>query len=257
MAVILSIDWDYMIQASTYERAKMFPDGGNENIGKGLQNYIWLSRYADSVVNAEMRGGKAMTDIKADDGELEQLYAVIKKHKKSKTKMSVHESHKDIAAMFKKGRFADGSHDVINMDYHHDCYVTNDNEIHCGNWCQVLSWKGRIDRLCWVRREDSGDDENGIITDTYYGLKALLDSPAVLSSGIDHIFICRSGVWSPPHLDDSFIMMVLNIENILSAGNIKGLYKLVKRWDYDSIKNIAMLAEQIRRIFADRLSRVK
>jgi hypothetical protein len=197
-----------------------------------------------------------MTDIKADNDELELLYTLIEKHKKRSTKMSAHESHKDIAEIFRKGRFAGGNHDVINIDFHSDCYATDDSEVHCGNWGKLLSEQCVIDKLYWIGRGDSDDTESDTVTDTYCGIQTLLDSPAVLSDGIDHIFICRSAVWSPPHLDDNFINMVINIGNMLDAGNIKGLYKLVKRWDGQTMANIGMLAGQIRGIFADKLLRI-
>ena len=74
MATILTIDWDYFAHATADERAGLFPDGGNELISAGLQNYIWITRYADALINSEMRGGKALTDIEADRGEIENLY---------------------------------------------------------------------------------------------------------------------------------------------------------------------------------------
>jgi len=248
MGTILSIDWDYFADATADERFELFPDGGNERISASLQNIIWISRYADSIMNAEMRGGKGISDISADRDELEQLYTLIEKHKKRGTKMSVHESHKAIADILTKGKFADSSHDVVNIDFHSDCYTTSDDgDINCGNWGSLLSKQGVIDKLYWIRRDDSDDDESGIIEHTYCGIQDLLDSPA-LQNGIDYIFICRSAVWSPPHLDDAFINMVLNVNSILDNSDIRGLYNLVRRWDSEVMGNIDALANQIRGI---------
>jgi hypothetical protein len=219
-----------------------------------IQNYVWISRYADSLIRAEKYGGKAMTDIKADHAELELLYTLIDRYKNRSTKMSVHESHKDIAEIFKQGRFADGSHDIINIDYHHDCFDTSDDgNIDCGNWGKLLSEQGKIDKLFWVGRNDSDDYESDIITERCCGIQELLDSPALMN-GIDHIFICRSGVWSPPHLDEDFILMVLRIKNMLGRnGNIRGIYKLIQHWDSQIMENIDMLTNQIRGIHEDKL----
>jgi hypothetical protein len=37
---VLSIDWDYFINATYLERGSMFPDGGNENIPDVIKNII-------------------------------------------------------------------------------------------------------------------------------------------------------------------------------------------------------------------------
>ena len=249
MATILSVDWDYFLAATTGERITMFPDGGNENLIIPLQNYVWLTQYATSIIKAEKFGSKIMTDIKADNSELDNLYDLIKKHKKKNTKMSVYESHKNIADIFKIDEFICDNHDVINIDYHHDCFNTSDDSnVNCGNWGKLLLEQGKIKNLYWVKREDSDDDNIAFIKKIYCGIQELFNDndSHIFEDGIDHIFICRSAVWTPPHLDDKFIQMVLKIKHLLDKGNIKGLYDLIRRWDEQAIENIDTLTDEFR-----------
>lgn len=71
---VLSLDWDYFIDATADERFALFPDGGNENMPYGLQNIIWNGRYM-SHNNPEL---KQLKDIGIKQGEPTTLYKLLK-----------------------------------------------------------------------------------------------------------------------------------------------------------------------------------
>lgn len=43
---VLSIDWDYFIDADIETRMQLFPDTPSEKYSVSLQNFIWSSRYS-------------------------------------------------------------------------------------------------------------------------------------------------------------------------------------------------------------------
>ena len=112
-----------------------------------------------------------------------------------------------------------------------------------------LSKQGKINKLYWAGRGDSDNDENGIIETAYCGIQGLFDSPA-LSSGIDHIFYIPFG-------GGVAAASWLKIKSMLNAGNIKGLYKLIRRWDTGTTENINILADHIRSVYKNQLAGVK
>lgn len=261
--ITLSIDWDYFIDATAYEREIMFPDGGNENLLICLQNYVWMSRYAECRIKFELTGEKVIEDIGIKRGELDSLYTLIKTYKKKDTKMYVYESHKEIANKRFTGKsskssknFERSAADIINIDFHHDCYnigadegrnISGNEEINCGNWGRLLKNSNRINKLYWVSGENGEGVIDGLIEKHYNNIGCLMGDGEVFKSGIDNIFICRSAVWSPPHLDNDFIAMALKIDGLCN-GNIDGIYKLIKRWDDSTVATIKELAEKVRHI---------
>ena len=104
-------------------------------------------------------------------------------------------SHKEIIELISDSialALCDGiSIEVDNVDFHHDRF-DNGSNLNCGNW--VLWLDDLVDlKYRWVSRKDSerGEElcEIGI---------------SDLREDYDYIFLCKSDVWSPPHLDKKF-----------------------------------------------------
>lgn len=197
---VLSVDFDYFVKATASQRACLFPDAGTEKFPLSLQNYIWSTRYGNP-------------DLEKIEVESEAIYQMMKvfSNRTEATKLMIVDSHRYIYD-FIKDNYDSGKYsglDIINIDYHHDYFNIGD-ELNCGNWVNALydvDSKYRFttvnkNRYRWVCKPDSdiSRELEGKKWFSYMSFKQLLqeDEP------FDLIFICRSGMWSPPHLDEYF-----------------------------------------------------
>ena len=190
---VLSIDWDYFIDCSAYDRADLFPDGGNENLPAEISNMIWGSRY----LNENLKKIGYLED------DAKYICCVLDSQIDKHCEMVVVDSHKylynKIVEFMKSGDYE--NLDITNIDFHHDLYEFNDN-VDCGNWFRYIidKYGNKGNSYRWIKRNDSDDvpkKYKGIVKESI-GMKEDLDND------YDIIFICRSGMWSPPHLDKQF-----------------------------------------------------
>ena len=194
---ILSIDWDYFINATMSERCSLFPDGGNENIPSVIQNTVWSGYYrTDSLKNIE-------TDTQA----IQKIKRCLRKSWDSV--FMIADSHRHAYDFIKSimVHMNRESVNVVNVDYHHDIY-NNGEEVDCGNWLRKImnDYSDTDSSFTWIAREDS--DESGFCFDESVsdgdGLIKGLDIDYIFEYDWDAVFICKSGMWSPPHLDKKF-----------------------------------------------------
>lgn len=90
----------------------------------------------------------------------------------------------------------DGSETTLyNVDFHHD---TNKccGEIHCGNWLRALLDERVVNEALWVNQPSSATAGN---------LAKVVPISDLPHTGYDLVYICRSGWWTPPHMDKIFI----------------------------------------------------
>lgn len=191
---VLSIDWDYFIDASNDFRMSHFPDGGTENLPAKMLDLVWISRY----------GYKGLEQVKVDTSELLKLRELLRKIIKPYTKVVIADSHKDIYKYVENLSKSNLSMELYNIDFHHDVYDFGNENVDCGNWLRKCIEKQGTDqnKFVWVRREDS----------QLSGLELIDNSSVVgisedLSGGFQLVFLCRSSAWSPPHLDDKFLSL--------------------------------------------------
>lgn len=210
MKTFLSIDWDYFIDATANERAMMFPDGGNENLPDFLLNIIWITRYEGSMRAAEHSSEmRKITDIGVLEKELQMLINYLEERG---LRAVVAESHSEAHDLFLSQLSSKEKFNLVNIDFHHDLYKNRAGIVDCGNWISELLSAGRINHLTWVARSDSDElpkphNNNKQITRTFELEQVLsaMDEP-------DCVFICRSGVWSPPHLDKRLNDLVTRVD---------------------------------------------
>lgn len=237
---VLSIDWDYLVNATMEERLYMFPDGGNENLPTGILDYIWASRYAENPKLAE---------IAVDEPDMENLKQFILKSCNNRTRIIIADSHKHIFDSVSKAHKKAQPVTIINVDFHHDCYGENNSSVvDCGNWVTQLfvNKENRLNmdlsqsKYYWVKRDDSDDLEKSYEwchTISIDDMKSLEEFP------FDLLFICRSGVWSPPHLDNEFLKLCNWCRaHITSLIGIKDNYVLLNRYN----KHLQGVIEQIK-----------
>lgn len=228
---ILSIDWDYFINCSASDRAVLFPDGGNERLGIAMSTYVWASRYGYE---------ERLEKIKSRSQDIDKLKKIIEKNKEAYLYICA-DSHQHLGEfilnpdMEKKVK---KDLTIVNIDHHHDMFGIGE-ELNCGNWLNKVLEKYPETKVKWIRNEDSntenfvGEDSTNIedADDTY-----------------DVIYICRSFIWSPPHLDKEF--GVLNRFIAKRAAFILFRQEIANRWDDDFKKDVKfnrVVAENMRK----------
>lgn len=202
MKRILSLDWDYFVNATAAQRYTLFPDGGNENISYELQDFIWNSRYACSPELREI-------GVLKDDYKI--MFDIFKRFSNKYVNSIVANPNREVLITVShrwcyeftlQRTDKDEEFELYNVDFHHDMYhyKTGSEEVNCGNWVNCLFEQRPNMKYSWIKREDS--DEN-----TIGGEKApcnICTLKELEGLDFDYIFICRSDCWSPPHLDNLF-----------------------------------------------------
>lgn len=201
---ILSVDWDYFIKASEEQRLLLFPDGGE--FPYIVQTEIWKSLYSC----AEDR----LLKIKVDNIKFRTMntflsYATFKK-------VCVARSHAHIVPFIERN--LDGNPlNIVHFDHHHDMFYSGSSKLNCGNWLRKFTLDCReeekANRVMWVRRVDSQVNSNefpeGVpVKSTTLFSRELFNK----ENHFDCLFICRSDAWSPPHLDEYFTKLIVDLE---------------------------------------------
>lgn len=216
---ILSIDWDYFIDASLNQRNLMFPDCSNETRPQFLKDTIWMTVYNNDDlknIKIDIPAVKMVKEIlETSNAELYQItnshgyaYPFIKAMVENETEST---------------RF-----NLINVDFHHDLYKTNesdstksynkmcftDENVNCGNWLHYIieRYKER-GTYTWIKREDSDIEDI-----EKYPLNITTDLSIIKDVKWDAIFICKSDMWSPPHLDKKFNVLTKSVRQKIDNG---------------------------------------
>lgn len=236
MKTFLSIDWDYFIGASAKERMLLFPDGGNENLPAFVLDIIWASRYGGSVRLAEQHKDiRKIEVIGVLDKELQVLTEYIEKWG---VPVIVAESHSEAYGVFRSRLGAKEKCDIVNIDYHHDVYMNREGFVDCGNWLSELFRVNKLNNLIWVARDDSDE-----LPKQHAGNKQITirtDFEAVLSEMAvpECVFICRSGAWSPPHLDARLNDLLEKVYSEPLPDRYTNEFKEGVKWDIEQMSNI-------------------
>lgn len=191
---ILSIDFDYFIHASMEVREMCFPDG-HDNLSEQMTKFLWDRRYEfhDNLKDIGL--------IKDYDKMCDFLRSL------RKGKVLFADSHRDIQYLFKEIK-PDEELELINIDFHHDMYITGGDNLDCGNWLRFLVDLKPDAKITWVRREDS-DIESLCGEFPYYHTTDIKE----VQGEFDFIFLCFSSPWTPPHLYSDFLIMCSKLVN--------------------------------------------
>lgn len=186
MLNVLSIDWDYFVDADADFRLTHFPDIPNENYPSSLQDVIWVSRYANDTALEKVGVDPAVRKVVQCLDKIPYIY-VADSHKYAYVFV--------VQQLIQRG---EGQVNLLNVDFHHDCRKDND-ALDCGNWLSMLmkEYKGKY---AWIGRKDSylvGKPKK-------LAFRNRLDLSMLSRTEWDMLFVCRSDMWSPPHLDKEF-----------------------------------------------------
>lgn len=192
---ILSIDFDYFIDTDIDTRNDLFPDGVDEK-PKDELNKEWSEMYKHSA---------ELVDIGVID-TFETCCNILKNLRFGK--VIVADSHKEIASIFPHLNPKDNL-EVINIDFHHDNYISGGNNVDCANWVRHLMNKFPQTDFSWYRRFDS----ELISLEGVFPYKSTTDF--VIEGEFDYIFICFSPEWTPPHLYPKFKELCQSVTHLV------------------------------------------
>ena len=224
---ILSIDWDYFIDCTFTDRVMKFPDGGNENIGIAMSTYIWATRYACCP---------EIADIKVRSKEIDALKKIVE-HNKQEYFFICADSHQhlgefilneDMEQKIKKEGIT-----IVNIDHHHDMFGLGE-ELNCGNWLNKVLDKYPEATVKWIHNDDSDIED-------FVGTESTDMNDA--SGEYDVIYLCRSAIWSPPHLDKEFGVLNRFIAKRCAYPIFR--QEIMNRWDSEYKKDIEVQKAQI------------
>jgi hypothetical protein len=197
MINLLSIDWDYFINTSNETRNTCFPNIPDDILTEEQRKEIWEPLYEEYDIE----------NIGILEDEFDQLKDILQRilYNNKNIIKYVNDSHRYMYDLVyqslkaAKTRFVR----VFNIDFHHDMYQYRkpNEKVNCGNWAEILQEElsEKFD-YNWIKREDS--EEFSLLGQVEYNESSLEDLPKV---NFDGIYLCKSGAWSPPHLDDAFI----------------------------------------------------
>jgi hypothetical protein len=185
---ILSVDWDYFVDANEDFRFMHFPDGNNTIIPR-VQDIIWASKYMTDW----------NLDVKILVPQLDILKTVLY-DRYSPLPAGAGVEHDGILKFIKER--TKGQVEIYNIDFHHDAQSIQKGDVpHCGNWLSALHMRKKLKKAIWIRHEPHYTDVRQKLP---YWLT--IDKIDIIKNiEFDAMFLCHSPAWSPPHLDSDFI----------------------------------------------------
>ena len=192
---VLSVDWDFF-QNVDIETLFYYPDG--HDLPTTLSSMIWANHYANDKENEKLQ------KVTVNETKLRELLDILM-NQKHNTPIAIVQSHIHIYDFILSHMKDYDRCDITNIDMHHDMF--NDNEeLDCGNWVSHIKKTIPESNIKWIAN---------LISLEAYGLDKLpieYDFESIKNKKFDLIFICRSDIWSPPHLDKYFNMIVERVQ---------------------------------------------
>lgn len=191
---ILSIDFDYFIDTDVDTRNDKFPDGMDVKPKDRLERdwKEFIHEYKEIKRIGVIDNYKTCCDF------LCMLQS---------GKVLISDTHKDIAKLFPLIN-PKSDLEVINIDFHHDNYISSINKVDCANWVRHLMYAFPNTEFTWIRREDS--ELNSLLGNFPY----FHTRDFVLEGEFDYIFICFSPEWTPPHLRAQYKNLCKNVAHL-------------------------------------------
>lgn len=180
---LLSIDFDYFLDTDVFVRNNHFPDGTDlkEDCDREWERCYTLY--------------PGIRDIGVTEPEYSRITDIIREHKG----LFFHaDSHREIVGLFD---LLEPGSEVINIDFHHDNYISGGNTPDCANWVRFLKDRYPDCRIRWIKRSDS---ETASLTGDF---PYEMSDECRIEGSFDIIFLCFSPEWSPPHLRPAYEVM--------------------------------------------------
>lgn len=205
---LLSIDWDYFINVSPSYRQSNFPEGDGDLLDSTTKKILWKERYKNirSLQRVDIMK-ISYYDLVYFLNENAKYTPIVMAHW-SENHKSCYDMMKEIVEYYKVRKpEVEVAFNIVNIDFHHDFYdyQRRDGEVNCGNWLKRACEKFNVLSVQWVRQESS-DIESlaGNVFEVYSKLTPTTLKNVISGTSYNAIFLCRSDIWSPPHLDNYF-----------------------------------------------------
>lgn len=249
---VLSIDYDYFVKCSADYRDWNFPDGGNENLPSTVIDCIWQSRYATTP---------DLDTIDILEDEFDTVSELVINLSKKGVPVYYFDSHKyafDIITNAALQEIKLTNLKITNIDFHSDVYdfgVAGDTEpVDCGNWFRKivelfnLYGGNSINKdYLWIARDDS-DKSPWVDSKVYYGNLVHASDNRPISQYLDEyydlIYICRSGAWTPPHLDNYLGYLLRSLKHYSGE-------EFQDRYTKNFISGVEQIRKSIPQVFKD------
>lgn len=226
MTTLLSVDWDFFADMSGENEPKaiyLYDWGHSEAHHPDLLNILWVSRAAGFQ--------HFNLPLPTTTGEESTFWSRFRFS--DDCKLFIAESHMNAA----KPEVFEGISRVLNYDAHHDCGYNGRNDVAetmrvaCEDWLLAYDLMGAEIEVVYPRwRSYALEAEPKPAID----IDRRVDDGEPVDELIDRIFICRSGSWVPPWLDDKWETFVKDcpIEKPVVLGNLT----MVRNWDVSEVE---------------------
>ena len=188
---ILSVDFDYFIDTDINIRNNIFPDGLDFQDEETTKKN-WENVYHN---HPEIKNIGVINDYYTLMGFL------ITHHI---PKISVQDNHGCIMKVIESMCDTNTPINMVNIDFHHDNYISSGNTLDCANWVRFLTDNYPNSSVKWVKRADS--ETVSLLGEFPYEMTN--DLSEVLNTDYDLIFFCFSPEWTPPHLRGFYVDLI-------------------------------------------------
>lgn len=198
--IVLSIDWDFFINATEKERIRLFPCDDMYYDSEDIFDE-WAEMYEENE--------DELYDIDIKEKEYNYIFHKLRELliDNPDIKVVIADSHRHIYKHIKNMQKESVYNlNLINIDFHHDCYSSD--KVGCESWVYRLIQEQVISNLVWICDETSGIDAEIIDEDFEWESSEEMESCLDKIEKYSLIFICRSSIYSPPHLNARFDKMV-------------------------------------------------
>lgn len=191
MKRFLSVDFDYFPACGSRQRGALFPRCGEADDSARVLD-AWHEAYA--LYPGELPA----------IGVIPAYYRFLGFCADYRGEAAAAESHAELVPFILERTGPGEVFELHNVDFHHDCYYLHvpGSRYSCANWAAELQLDRPGMRYFWTAREDS---ETALLGGGI--VQPAADDKEILKQEYDFVFLCRSGVWSPPHLDGHFALL--------------------------------------------------
>lgn len=237
MTTLLSIDWDFFFDTSDERSEKwaLYDWGMSEAHHPDLLNVLWVGRAAGFTHYG--------IDLPTTSGEESTFWCRF--NFSEDCEFFIAESHSKAAA----NEINEGVSRVINFDAHADCSGYNDSRtndvaetmrVSCEDWLLAYDmWGADIEVRYPAWKTYAFEIEPKPVID----VERVMYDGEPLSEVIDRVFLCRSGSWVPPWLDEKFKEFVESCP--VGSPVVLGDLQLVRDWDFSQVQRENEVKQQL------------
>ncbi len=207
---VLSIDFDFFQHVDKKTIMNCYPDG--HDLNTELSIFVWANHYADDKTAAILK------KVKPDKKRIKEMQTIILFNAlmNNDCPTAITNSHSHIYDLIEKyyDKKKHNTINVFNVDMHHDMFDTTattglennkmvttykTHDVDCGNWATHVKILCPSSTITWICNDISEELYPCPFVDSIqHSFESIVDKQ------FDLIFLCRSDIYLPPHLDKQF-----------------------------------------------------